>query len=175
VSQGQAGTAGDNAAEADAASGKSHVASLIACLALTSVYLVASLGLPMGDASRPGGGFFPTVVGVLGVTASAAALGQEWRRRGPVRDTPPDTPGWLRRTGKMAILVGIMATYIVAAPLIGQTLASALVLAGLLRMAQPRPWWQIMLFAFLFALAVTFLFENVLGMRLPSGRLVNVL
>jgi hypothetical protein len=164
-------------AGSDEASARTGLVSLGACLLVSCIYLLLSLRLPLGTLERPGGGLFPVFVGGLGVTFAVAALAielaQRWRGQGSMREVRP--PRRSVRDGiRVPALVAVMASYIFLAPAVGHALASAGVLAVLVRLLRPRPWWQILAFALAFSLGTIVAFESILGMRLPSGRFVSL-
>lgn len=135
---------------------------------LGAAYLVAALALPAGSLDRPDVGFFPRLIGVLLVASAVAALIQTLLGHSvPEGERAEGGAFWRVPT----ILAGLVV-HLLVAERIGHLLAtaglSALVI-GIL--GRHRPWWQVALLALLLALGSSFIFENLLNMQLPRGRL----
>jgi putative tricarboxylic transport membrane protein len=150
-------------------------------LVLLAAYLQLALGMEWRTAAgRIGPGFFPRVIGVLGVALTLVALVHSlWRR-----DTAPahdlDGPGaddgagagmvdLGRHPGTMTIVVGASAAFAAAFVALGAVLASALFLFGCLWLLnRPHPVLNTLLSLGL-AVGMYLLFETLLGTGLPAG------
>lgn len=143
-----------------------------AMLILSLAYLYFALQLPRSTLERPRTGLFPTLVGILMVTASSWAIAEvllgRWSLReeehGELTSYGPGGAFW-----KIPALTAVLIGYVVVANRLGHV-AGALLVAGItLPLLRRRPWWQIVLLAIALAYGSEFLFEDLLGLRLPRG------
>jgi len=145
-------------------------------LVLLAAYLQMALGMEWRtEAGRIGAGFFPRVVGVLGVALTLVALVHSLRDRGgdtDERDVDGEDAGEAdlgRHPGTMAIVVGASAAFAATFVTLGAVVACALFLFGCLWLLnRPRPLLNAVLSLGL-ALGLYLLFETLLGAGLPAG------
>jgi putative tricarboxylic transport membrane protein len=164
-----------------AGTGRVHVGVRTVFFGLLLVLLAAYLQLALGmewrtAAGRIGPGFFPRVVGVLGVALTLVALVHSLQRRDTEAADIPDVDGEEageadlgRHPGTMAIVVGASAAFAAAFVTLGAVLACTLFLFGCLWLLnRPRPVANAVLSLGL-ALGLYLLFETLLGAGLPAG------
>lgn len=146
-------------------------------LVLLAAYLQMALGMEWRtEAGRIGAGFFPRVVGVLGVALTLVALVHSLRGGQDDHTDAPDVDGedtgeadLGRHPGTMAIVVGASAAFAATFVALGAVVACALFLFGCLWLLnRPRPALNAVLSLGL-ALGLYLLFETLLGAGLPAG------
>ena len=116
-------------------------------------------------AHGPGSGFFPFWLGVVMAALAALLL------VGAVRQTEPG-PAWLPdRHGarRLGVVVGATALFIVLAPWLGMTLATALFLLVLLRFLEGHAWPLVLGVSAATAAANWAIFAHWLGVPFPTG------
>jgi putative tricarboxylic transport membrane protein len=145
-------------------------------LVLLAAYLQLAMGMEWRTAAgRIGPGFFPRVIGVLGVVLTLVALVQSLRSPQAAEDGP-DADGEEageadlgRHPRTMAIVVGASAAFAATFVALGAVLACALFLFGCLWLLnRPRPVLNTLVSVGL-ALGLYLLFETALGAGLPAG------
>ncbi|TQM13932.1 tripartite tricarboxylate transporter TctB family protein [Pseudonocardia kunmingensis] len=149
-------------------------------LVLLAAYLQLAMGMEWRTAAgRIGPGFFPRVIGALGVALALVALVQSLRApEAAAPDTDPDTGADGEEAGEaelgrhprtMAVVVGASAVFAAAFVTLGAVLACALFLFGCLWLLnRPRPVLNTLVSVGL-ALGLYLLFETLLGAGLPAG------
>lgn len=147
-------------------------------LVLMAAYLQLAMGMEWRTAAgRIGPGFFPRVIGVLGVVLTLVALVQSLRspqaaEDGPDTDADGEEAGEAdlgRHPRTMAIVVGASAAFAATFVALGAVLACALFLFGCLWLLnRPRPVLNTLVSVGL-ALGLYLLFETALGAGLPAG------
>jgi putative tricarboxylic transport membrane protein len=98
--------------------------------------LTAARSYTYWGAHGPGSGFFPFWLGVALAVLAALFLAAAVRQPDPGAAWLPDRRGAVR----LGVVVGATALFIVLAPLLGMTLATALFLLGLLRFLEGHTW-----------------------------------
>jgi putative tricarboxylic transport membrane protein len=145
-------------------------------LVVLAGYLQLALGMEWRTpAGRIGPGFFPRVIGVLGVVLALAALVRSLRRPeavDEVEETGDEEAGDAdlgRHPGTLAIVVGASAAFAAAFVLLGSVIACAVFLFGCLWLLnRPRPVLNSAISLGL-AVGLHLLFETLLGAGLPAG------
>ena len=142
-------------------------ATALTLLAVSAVYLVQALRMPLGAAARPGPGFYPVAVGVFACGVALVVTAVAFRARAcPVEaDSPDATPEDHRRVW---VAVGMLAVFCLSMPWIGYPLAALLFVAVLLRQLGAG-WGGSLLAAALSAEGSYSLFAGLLGVTLPRG------
>ncbi|MBF8185012.1 tripartite tricarboxylate transporter TctB family protein [Nonomuraea sp. K274] len=138
--------------------------------AVGAVYTAHAFTLPMGTTAQPGAAMYPIIVGagclVISVLTMAEArfttkVTGEYERAAPGR-------------GRFVLgLGGIIVVYLLLLPLIGQYLAAALFGAAAVGVLGTRPWWKAVLHGVLLGLIISYVFLELLGVRLPAGALMG--
>lgn len=156
-------------------------------LLLGLAYLLGSLRLPLGSTTQPGPGLFPTLVGFMLTGFGVAALVEELGPSRAIHHEPQ--PGDVSKEGRdeggefgtygeggaswrVAVIIGMLIVYVVTAPLFGHIPVTVGMSTVVIRILAPRPWWQILAVSLLLAFGSSLIFEQLLGMRLPTGRLL---
>lgn len=117
-----------------------------------------------------GAGGVPGAIGGLMLLAGAGLLAKGlWRMwKAPVPEV--GMPNW--PTHRMALsLLAVLATYVVALPVLGYLLAMPLLMAGIAWLAGARTHRTVLLVAAVGGPLLWFTFDRVLQVRLPAGLL----
>lgn len=139
-------------------------------LLISAGYLVMAWDMPRGTLASPGPGLFPVGVGIAAVVISAyvlieALLGKS--ESGPI-DFPKGQG--LKVSG---IFVATLIAYILLLPFLGQYLASCLYAVAFIRFGGKVSWVRSVIVGAIIALGLTFVFQELLGLNLPSGTLFS--
>ena len=137
-------------------------------VAVSGVYLTQALGLPFGSSARPGAGFFPVAVALLGCVVGlvAAARAVMWAPAG--RATPAATDDDPRGRARAVTATLILVAFCLVLPWVGYPIAAfAFVFALLLRLGSD---WRAALGTAVASAAVShYLFAVLLDVPLPRG------
>jgi putative tricarboxylic transport membrane protein len=143
-------------------------------LGVSGLYLATSLTFPLGNAARPGAGFFPVAVALylcgLGAILAVAA----WRRA-------PAAPPTAVRTAlvagdaraRVAVLMVALIGFCLALGWVGYPAASFLFVAVGLKSLGQGSWPAALLIALAAAAVSYYLFGVLLGVPLPRGALLG--
>ncbi|MGW0810871.1 tripartite tricarboxylate transporter TctB family protein [Nonomuraea sp. NPDC002799] len=135
-----------------------------------AVYTAHAFTLPMGTLAQPGAAMFPIIVGAATLVVSVITIVEakftvkvsgEYERPAP---------------GRAKIVLGLAATilaYLLLLPLLGQYLASVLFGAAAVWLLGTRPWWKAAVQGVLLGLVISYVFLELLGVRLPAGALTG--
>jgi hypothetical protein len=140
----------------------------LAVVAVSGVYLTQALALPFGSSARPGAGFYPVAVAVLGcvvgVVAAARAFLVAPASARVARAVADDAAGRARALAA----TGILVVFCLLMPWVGYPVAALLfVFALLLRLGAD---WRMALVTAVAAAAVShYLFAVLLDVPLPRG------
>ena len=143
---------------------------------LLAGYLQMALGMEWRTAAgRIGPGFFPRVIGVLGLGLALVALGRSLRADpGGAEEEPVDEAGEAdlgRHPGTLAIVVAASTAFAAAFVLLGAVIAGAVYLFGCLWLLnRPRPLLNAAVSVGV-AAGLYLLFETLLDAGLPAGLL----
>ncbi|MQA94581.1 MAG: hypothetical protein GEV11_07965 [Streptosporangiales bacterium] len=136
-----------------------------------AVYTAHAFTLPMGTMAQPGAALFPILVGVATLVISVLTIAE-------ARFTTKVTGAYERPAEGRARLVlgmaGAILGYLLLLPLIGQYLGSALFGAVAVRLLRGGPWWRAALYGVLLGLVISYIFLELLGVRLPAGTWTGV-
>lgn len=139
---------------------------------LSGAVFALSLPLPEATAGVAGPGFFPRVLGTLGVVLGLmlCVRGVNAIRRGS-SSTGPRTSGWAYYLRLLALVL-VASAYVVALKPIGFILASAGFLFLTLVLLGERRIAMLVVIPVGFTAGVYYLFSELLGLRLPTGPLL---
>jgi putative tricarboxylic transport membrane protein len=143
-------------------------------LVVLAVYFQLALGMEWRTAAgRIGPGFFPRIIGGIGIVLTIVALVGSVRRADPAADTDQETDAGAadlgRHLGTMAIVVAASAALAAAFTLLGAAVAGALFLLGCLWLLnREHPVLNAVLAAGT-ATGLYLLFQTLLNAGLPAG------
>jgi putative tricarboxylic transport membrane protein len=143
-------------------------------LVVLAVYFQLALGMEWRTAAgRIGPGFFPRIIGGIGIVLTLVALMRSVRRADPATDTDPETDTGAadlgRHPGIMAIVIAASAALAAAFTLLGAAVAGALFLLGCLWLLnREHPVLNAVLAAGT-ATGLYLLFQTLLNAGLPAG------
>lgn len=126
-----------------------------------------SFGLGIVGASGPESGFFPLIAGCA-MAGGATLLALTPRDRTLDGETFLPPGGSARR---VLVVLSVMVAMVASLPWIGFTLAAILGMPLLLRAIGNPGWLFSVAFGLVSTLAVSFVFDRLLGMTLPRGPL----
>lgn len=162
----QSGTAsgGRSAAAAASATRTRRLVGVLTLLA-AAFLLYAAADLDIGTRARPGPGLMPRLVGVGLAVAGLLALVERVRPSEDVEDVP-DKPGVRRQ----ALILGALTAYIVAIPVLGFLVASALAMSVTSWVINPSgKIVRAAVVGIALAVVVDWSFRFLLNVNLPSG------
>jgi putative tricarboxylic transport membrane protein len=135
-------------------------------LAACGGYLANAWALPVGTAARPGPGFYPLAVGIVGVAVALAWLASTLRQE-PVTAGPTEAPAGRARVLAAA---GLLVGFCLFLPWTGYPVA-ALLFVGLLLRALGSGWMAALSIGAASALLSYYVFGVLLGVPLPPAAL----
>jgi putative tricarboxylic transport membrane protein len=128
-------------------------------------YLFMSFQLPFGERDQPGAAVFPVAVGVIFVLGGLATLYEAWRMDPAVHIELPAGKDRRRLLG----LVGLLLSYLVVLPWLGQAVSSALFFIFLMRLLSSYSWARVVVYSMAMAIALDAVFVYLLKVPMPSG------
>jgi len=131
-------------------------------LGLGLLYTIGAVGYEVGTLASPKAGLFPTLVGVLLLSASGFRLCEEIARPSPGPE--PLGPAWWR----VPALCGAIGVFIFLLKPAGYLIASTAMTVLLITFLGRRRRWTVVGIALATA-AVSYYFFSLLGVPLPSG------
>lgn len=140
------------------------LATALAFLAFSALYLVQAVRLPLGSLEQPGPGLFPILVGAFLVVSGVAFLLQCLRQIPGTFTLPPGEAG-RRVTGIAAIL----AAFCLFLPWFGYSVTAFGLLLAILRLFGLTRWTVAAGVASVATAVSYYLFVAVLGVPLPAG------
>jgi putative tricarboxylic transport membrane protein len=143
-------------------------------LVVLAVYFQLALGMEWRTAAgRIGPGFFPRIIGGIGIVLTLVALAGSVRRTDPAADTGQETDAGAadlgRHPGTMAIVVAASAALAAAFTLLGAVVAGALFLLGCLWLLNREHPVLNAVLAIGMATGLYLLFQTLLNAGLPAG------
>lgn len=136
-----------------------------------AVYTAHAFTLPMGTMAQPGAAVFPILVGAATLVISVITIAE-------ARFTTKVTGEYERPAdGRQKYVLGMAGAilgYLLLLPFLGQYLASALFGAVAVRLLRDGPWWRAALYGVLLGLVISYVFLELLGVRLPAGAWTGV-
>ncbi len=144
-----------------------EVSTLLVCV----FYLYHALQMPVGTMSDTGPGFFPVLLGVLGVTISATLLvAAISRRRSISGEKPKLLPSFDFGGNRDLILyVGTLVVFVLAFEALGGIIAIFLVAVTLARICGMKSWVGISVLGVLTTTALYVVFDTAFKISMPSG------
>lgn len=137
-------------------------------IAFAAVVCIGSRPLGLGSFSNPGAGFMPflcgLVLGLLSLADLVSGMITRWKEERKDAELWADI-NWRRLLSTVIILL----VYLLALPLLGFCLPTAVLLLLLFRLLEPRPWWFVILLSVITTLAFYLGFQVALGVELPTG------
>jgi putative tricarboxylic transport membrane protein len=135
---------------------------------IAAIYLGISFQLPFGQMDQPGAAVFPVAVGVILLLASLTTLWEGLRMdRGEQVSLPAGED--LRR---MLSLIGLLLSYFLALPWLGQIISSTLFGILLMRVLSDLGWPRIVAYALVISIALYAVFVMLLKVPMPRGILL---
>jgi putative tricarboxylic transport membrane protein len=143
----------------------SRTAGLVAAvlfLAIGGGQIYMALALPRGTLAEPGPGVFPLLVGALMSTSSLACLVLAVLECNPLR------LNLLADAARPAVLVAVLAAFLLLLPRVGFVLPSLLLQVVTLQVFGMRGVWRRLAVAAVTTAAAVLLFETLLGVQFPT-------
>ncbi len=137
----------------------------IVALLLSVLYLIGAIGYPRGTMDQPGPGFYPLLVGTLLVIASIGSILTDLLK--PARGELEIPKG--KNLGRLLIVAGAAAAYVLLLPYAGHLLSSILVVFIVLHTMGLTSWPMKIGFTIAIALGSYYLFQILLMVPLPMG------
>lgn len=138
----------------------------VVSLALSIGYLIEALGMPRGSIDSPGPGMFPVGVGLAAVVVSLIVIVEGLTGAG-TRGSLELPVGFERR--KVLTFMGSLIGFILILPLAGMYVSAALYVVATLRFLGRLSWVRAAIVGVIMAVAVTWIFQEILEVPLPSG------
>ena len=135
-------------------------------LILSSGYFLEALRMPQGSADAPGPGVFPVGVGAAAIVISIVVVLEAVVSK--TDSGSAELPKGKQRRDVLLFL-GSLTIFILVLPILGQYVASALYMAIVLKILSTLSWLRCILFGFSIAIALSWIFMEVLSIRLPAG------
>lgn len=148
-----------------------YIGAGIVGILLSSGYLHMTLDLPMGEMDQPGAGVFPLLIAAILFVASLSAVLEGWRNR--ANSLTLELPKGNDRS-RLLKLVGLLLIYFLAIPWAGFSLSSILFCMTLIRLISDLSWQRCVLYAFLMAVAIHFIFITILKVPMPPGVIIEL-
>ena len=144
----------------------------IVSLGVSIAYLVAALGMPQGTSAQPGPGIWPAAVGAAWVAISLIVIAEAAFTSQVAGSL--DLPVGIYRRDVIIFSVATVA-YVVLLPLLGQYIAGSLYCVALVKFLSRLPWWRAALYGLALAISISWIFLNLLQVRLPEGLVPELL
>jgi hypothetical protein len=137
-------------------------------VAVSGLYLTQALALPFGTTARPGAGFFPVAIAVLGCVVGLVATGQAFITAPAARAARAAATEDPRGRARAVTATLILIAFCLALPWVGYPIAAfAFVFGLLLRLGSD---WRVALGTGVASAAVShYLFAILLDVPLPRG------
>ncbi|MFD5225984.1 tripartite tricarboxylate transporter TctB family protein [Microbacterium sp. NPDC058342] len=135
-------------------------------VAVSGGYLSVALGMPMGGAGTPGPGRFPMIVGIAAIIISLLVIGEAVLSSagGGEIELPKG------REAKNVIGFAVLTiAFILLLPLLGQYIGATLYFMAMIWFLGRIAWWKVMLYGLIAGIGTSFVFIELLGVRLPAG------
>lgn len=132
-------------------------------------YLGMSLQFPLGKMSEPGAGVFPLVVGTMLIVGSFVTLWEGWQLDKIVQITLPSSTYRQR----LLRLIGLLFSYIVLLPWLGQFIVSTLFCILMLRLFSDLGWLRILVYSLMISISFYMVFIMGLKVPMPHGELIS--
>ncbi len=129
------------------------------------VAVVYALRLGLGSVRQPGAGLFPFVAGVAMLAADAVLVVGSLRAKADAAAFAFDANAF----GKVAVLIAVMAGWILAMPWLGYVVVTFVGVCVLARVFGLRGWRQPLTLAAFTSLVVYVMFDWLLFLDLPRG------
>lgn len=142
-----------------------------AFLAFAAAYTVFAFGLPFMAVGRIGPGFFPQILGVTFILASAYTLVQDFRQpASESADEDATGDGATSNYGRMILLVtGLTVAFVALLNVVGALVAMALFMFAALYVLNRDGMVMNVLLSVLFPVSLYLMFDVWLNTTLPQG------
>jgi putative tricarboxylic transport membrane protein len=134
-------------------------------------YTVHAFSLPMGTMAQPGAALFPLVVGGATMVISVLTIAEARFTTKVTGDVEHPAPG---RTRLVLAMSGAIIGYLLVLPFIGPYLAAGLFGALAVLLLRDGSRWKSVLYGAVLGLVITYVFVELLGVRLAAGSLTGV-
>jgi putative tricarboxylic transport membrane protein len=134
-------------------------------IVFATLYVAASIQLPLGQLDRPGAGIFPIGVGLVLLVASFCTLREGWCMAAANSYELPRGRDRFRILALIALLLG----FFFALPWLGQIVSSTIFCILLMRILSNLSWIRIVIYSIVLSLAIDLAFEVLLKVPLPQG------
>ena len=126
--------------------------------------IVGAIRLKVGTPTEPQPGFFPFLGGVCIIFMASIIFVQGWLGRSKVGAD-------FGAVQRPALLVGVLALFIVGLDLLGYIISTPIIVAVVMRLMGIKSWRVLILTSIVLAFGTYFLFDKLLGISLPLGLL----
>ena len=144
----------------------------IASLGVSIGYTTGSAGMPLGTPQQPGPGMWPLAVGGAWIVISLIVIFEAAFTKQVQGDL--DLPHGIYRRDVIIFAVATVL-YVVLLPWLGQYIAGSLYCVALVKFLSRLPWWKAVLYGLVMAIGISWIFLNLLQVRLPEGELLKAL
>lgn len=135
-------------------------------VAVSGGYLSMALAMPMGGPGSPGPGRFPMIVGIAAVLISLLVIGEAFFTSGIGGEI--ELPRG--KEAKNVIGFAVLTTaFILLLPLLGQYIGSTLYFMTMIWFLGRIAWWKVLLYGLIAGVGTSFVFIELLSVRLPAG------
>lgn len=138
-------------------------------LGLFASYTWDARSMPLGEASMPGPGLFPLIVGIAGLLFSVVTIVESLVKLPSSERIPLPTQ---KRGIQVGGLVLLLAVFVFTVEYIGAYAGSFVFAVLSIKLLGDKPWWKCLLFGAVISLPVIFFFSNVLAISLPGFSLL---
>lgn len=144
----------------------------IVSLGVAIAYLIGALEMPQGSEAQPGPGMWPTAVGVAWLVISLIVIGEAAFTK-QVEGSLDIPVGIYRRDAIIFCVATVL--YVVLLPILGQYIAASLYCVALVKFLSKLPWWRAILYGLVLAIGISWIFLNLLQIRLPDGVVLELI
>ncbi|WP_158228386.1 tripartite tricarboxylate transporter TctB family protein [Pseudonocardia sp. MH-G8] len=134
-------------------------------------YTVHAFSLPLGTMAQPGAALFPLIVGVATIVISILTIGEARFTTKVTGEVGRPAPG---RTRVVLAMSGAIVGYLLLLPFIGPYLGAGLFGAVAVLLLRDGVRWKSVLYGAALGLLITYVFIELLGVRLAAGSLTGV-
>ena len=147
---------------------KKRLITSVVLIALTVFVLVEASRLPFGTLRVPQAGFWPLILGiVLAILSSIHFIMTLKRVPGGGSPFWSEPGAWK----KIVLVLAPLAVFCFVFERLGFLISVFLLMGFLLRVIKPLKWHWVFVIALLSSVLPYFIFQNLLGVQLPSGLL----
>lgn len=138
-------------------------------LAIFIGYFLEANGMDSGTLHRPGAGMYPFWIGLAGIAISVVVIVESAATRADSGKIDYPKGRDLRNT---LIFVGMLLVFILVLPVLGMYISATLFALVFLKVIGEVSWMRTVIIGLIMGLGVTYCFDELLSLPLPSGSLL---